>query len=427
MAQTSGLAAIVQAFRNRRYRLYQLGRFSSLITTWMYKVALGWIVWDLTHSAAWLGFLGFIDLAPALVIMPIAGAVADRMDSLKVLRITQILLLLQAAALSLLIAFDMAGLWVLIGLTFFHGIVHAAQQPASQTIMPAIVEKSELTAAYGLNSLTFNVSRLIGPAIAGLVINFWGTGPAVFANAIGAAGFCLCLTAMGTNFTFPTRKSQRKGKASTRMMGDITEGFAYAIRHPGIGPTVLILSTLSIFPFTIDLLLPSLADGVYGEGAHGLAWMTSIMGAGAMCLAYYIAQRGGIEGLTGFIGVSILVLGIAFVVLAVADWFWLALVCIYFIGFTCSAIRVGSMTLLQYSVDADMRGRVASIYGLINNGGPALGSLIVGFFGDRFGIPATMGGVGVATLIVWAYARWRQEIMSQALEHEAPAKPGGAG
>jgi MFS family permease len=414
MASTRGFAPIKKAFSNRQYRTYQIGRFSFLITYWMYKVAVGWMVWDLTHSVSWLGVFGFLDQAPAVFILPLAGAQADRTDCLKYMRVTQSLMLLQSVLLGLLVFLDFINIWVLAGFVLIYGTVNSAQQPASQAILPNILQKDELTAAYGLNSLTFNVSRLIGPMIAGPLIYEWGPAPAVFINAVGAIGFQVCLALMRTHGVIGKRERE-KG----HMLRDIRDGILYARNHPGISPSMVILIFLGTFAFCIDQLLPSLADGVFHGGAKGLAWMTSAMGAGAMTLAFTIARRGAIAGLTNYVVRAMIVLAVAFAVLAMAGSIELALVCIYLIGYGTSAVRVGCMTLLQYSVDADMRGRVASFYSWINNIGPAVGSLIIGTLGDHFGIQPMMAVSAVVTLGVWAWAMTRKQRMAVSLEVDA--------
>jgi MFS family permease len=412
-----GWGNIARAFSNKHYRTYQIGRFVSQITTWMYKVAVGWMAWKLTHSAGWLGFFGFLDQAPALLIMPIAGAVADRTDSLKYMRVTQALLLMQAIGLALLDAFDLLSLSALIVFTLAYGTINAAQQPASQAILPNLMPKNQLTVAYGLNSVLFNVARFMGPMIAGAMISEWGTAPAIFCNAIGAATFQVCLIFMQQDFAMP----QRARSKSHNMLRDVQDGFYYAIRHKGIGPTMVILSTLSIMPFTVDLLLPSLADGVFHAGAKGLAWMTACIGTGAMVQAMLIARRGDVAGLSGYVIHAIVWLALGFFALAFSGNIWFALACIFTIGVASSATRVGSMTLLQYSVDVNMRGRVASFYGLITHAGPALGALMVGALGDRVGMPVMMAVVGGFTLLVWAWATTKRTDMTAALEAEAHA------
>jgi MFS family permease len=419
MADTSGWANIAKAFSNRHYRMYQLGRFFSLVTLWMYRVAVGWLVWEMTESSTWLGIFGFLDQAPAILILPFAGAQADRMDCLRYMRITQTLLLIKSLLLAILVGFDVLNIWILAVFVLFHGIVNAAQQPASQAVLPDILEKEYLTAAYGLNSLTFNVSRFIGPMIAGPVIYAWGTAPAIFANAVGAALFSFCLASMRSSGKTFGKRSEGHSK---HMLTDIRDGFAYATRHPGIRPSMVILAVLSVFAFSIDNLLPSLADGIYKEGAQGLAWMSSVMGLGAMVLALSIARRGGIAGLTGFVVRAILISSLAFALLWLADNIWLGLLGIFIIGYGASATRVGLMTLLQSSVDSHMRGRVASIYSLINQSGPAVGALAIGWLGDRFGIDNMMGIAAAVTIVMGVWAFLRRERMAAALEIE-PAAP----
>lgn len=409
---------LTKALSHKNYRNYQSGRFFSHTASWMYKLAIGWMVWKLTYSTAWLGVFGFLDQAPALFIMPLAGALTDRIDALKMLRVTQALIAIQGISLAFLDFFDLLNLPLLIIFTLAFGIINAFQLPANQTILPNLMPRELLTVGYGLNSVFYNVARFVGPMLAGAVINAWGTAPAILCNAAGAGLFMLCLIFLQTKFTMPSRQPR---SASRNMLGDIRDGFIYAMQHRGIAPTILILSCLSLLPYSIEMILPSLADGTYKMGATGLAWMTSILGVGAMLQAALIARRGGVNGLCFYAVQAILWMGAAFCALAFSANFWLALVFIFVIGFTASATRVSSMTLLQYAVEPHMRGRVASIYGLITHFFPALGALIVGLLGDRFGLPVVLGVIGAITLAVWAWAFGRRHVMAQTLEVEASA------
>lgn len=411
----AGFSNIARAFRNRDYRLFQTGRFACHVTMWMYRMAIGWMVWEMTHSATWLGIFGFLDLAPALVVMPLAGALSDRWDKLRLLRWTQALLLIHAFALSFLIIFDLITIEILAAFTLYFGIVSAGQMPAYQAIVPNLVPKDDLTAAYGINSMSFNISRFIGPMIAGFVITYWGTGPAIFANAAGLLVFSVCLTLMRTDL----RRQAGTQEGPRNMIRELRDGFSYAVRHPGIGPNMGILSILSILTFSIDQLLPSFADGVFGAGAHGYAWMIAIMGMGAICQAAQIARRGAIEGLTAYVIRGILILGLGFIALASTEWFWFGLVSVFFAGFAGSSVRVGSLTLVQHAVDASMRGRVASFYGVIYQAGGALGALILGALGDVVGIRVTFAIAGALVLIIWSWSHWHRLKLAAALERAA--------
>ena len=411
----NGWSNVARAFRNRNYRTYQLGRFFAQVTSWMYKTAVGWLAWKLTYSAAWLGVFGLLDQLPALVILPVAGALADRIDSLRVLRITQAVLLAQALIIGLLDVFDMLTLTVLIIVTLTNGVVTAAQQPASQSILPTFLRRDELATAYGLNSVGFNIARFIGPMIAGIVIAEWGTAPAILFNAVGAAVFSFAL--LRVTIEHPPKLAALS--KSLNVLGDIRAALDYSLNHRGIGPTMIVLSALALLPFTIDLLLPSLADGVFHEGPRGLAWMTSAYGIGAMAQASVIARRGGIIGLSDYFVRAVLGLAFSCAAMALAPNIWVSLVVIFFIGFASSATRVSSMTLLQYSIDPNMRGRVASFYAFINQVGPAFASLFVGALGDLIGIQLTAGLMGVWALAVWMYARRRRDGMMTSLEKES--------
>lgn len=403
------------ALRHATYRNYQSGRFLSHTASWMYKLAIGWIVWKLTHSAAWLGVFGFLDQAPALFIMPLAGALTDRVSALKMLRVTQILLVVQGVALAALDWFDLLNLPILIVLTLAYGIISAFQLPANQTILPNLLPREALTIAYGLNSVFYNVARFVGPMLAGAMITTWGTAPAILANAIGALLFMLVLYYLDSKIELPP---QQPRSSKRNMLGDIRDGVAYTMKHDGIRPTIIILSAMSLLPYSIEMILPSLADGTYHMGANGLAWMTSILGVGAMTQAALIARRGGVAGLSAYAIAAILWMAVAFCAISLISNFWLALVCIFVIGFTASATRVSSMTLLQYCIEPGMRGRVASIYGLITHFFPAAGALLVGALGDRLGLPIVMSMIGVFTLGVWIWAYGHRKQMAQSLEVE---------
>ncbi len=407
-----GWSNLGRALRHKHYRLYQGGRVFSHTTSWMYKLAVGWIVWKLTYSTTWLGIFGILDQVPALLVMPLAGAMTDRIDALKMLRVTQLLLLLQGIALAACDFMDWLNIPVLLAFTLFYGICNAFQLPANQTILPNLMPREDLTVAYGLNSVAYNIARLVGPMLAGLTISAWGTAPSIFCNAIGATIFSACLFMLQARFTMPPNAQKR----SHNMLGDIRDGVIYSMEHRGIRSLMIILGALSMLPYTIDLILPSIADGVYHMGSNGLAWMTAILGIGAMVQASLIARRDGISGLSYYGIAAIVWMGGAFCALAFTTNFWLALAFVFVIGFAASATRVSSMTLLQFSVEPHMRGRVASIYGMITHFGPALGAVIVGFLGDRLGLPLIMGAIGLFTLVVWLWAFARRDVIAMTLE-----------
>lgn len=412
MIRSEGLTNIAHTLRIPNYRRYILGKFLAQITMWMYRLALSWMVWDMTHSATWLGIFGFLDHAPTMLISPFAGALADRVDRMKFLRLTQALLLIHGLTLSLLIFADLLSIGFLALWTVYFGTVIALQVPASQSVVPNLVTRETLTTAYGLNSLSMNASRFIGPMVAGLVITLWGVGQAVFCNVIGLGIFSICLALMNVDI----KEGGKKHHAT--MLSDIRDGFRYARRHEGIGPMFIMLMMLSVFTFPILQLMPSFADGVFHAGPTGLSWMIALYSTGALLQAGYLAQRGAIRGLTAYILINILVMGFGLVLLTLTEMFWFGLLSIFIVGFATAADKVGSLTLVQYAVHGDMRGRVASFYAMIFHGGPAIGSLLLGAMGDIVGIRPTIATVGFLSIAIFLWGSYRKRAMGAALERE---------
>lgn len=418
MHKPQGWSHIVQALSNRHYRTFLMGRSAYHITSWMYRMAVGWIVWDLTHSATLLGFFAFLDHIWALIVMPLAGALSDRMNRLTFMRITQGLLVLQSLILSALIALDLITIEILAVMTVYFGAVSAAQQPANQSLVPSLVPRESLTTAYGLNSLSLNLCRFIGPMLGGVIIANGGIEYAIVGNALGAGVFSICLAVMQANFDAAPMKREK----ATHMLRDVVEGVRYSARHPGIGRLMILLTILSTVSFPLEQIIPSVADGVYEAGPHGVAWMIGLLAIGAFCQASHLARRGGVEGVTAYVVRAVLILALALGCLAASPWFWMALPCMFFFGLAASSIRVGALTLQQFSVEPEMRGRAASLFGIINHTGPAVGSLLLGAIADLVGMRPTLCAIAVVTLGVWIWAISNRQIMAAALEVEPQAR-----
>jgi MFS family permease len=416
LSALSGFAGAVSALKNPHYRTFMFGRFFSQTCSWMYRMAVAWMVWKMTGSATWLGIFGFIDHAPAVLISPLAGAIADRYDRMGQLRLTQAMLLTQAVVLSTFIWFDFVNVHALACFSLFNAVVNAIQQPATQSIIPNLVQRKDLTHAYGLNSLAFNLSRFTGPMLGGFIITLWGTGPAIFGNAVGAAIFSTCLAMMHEEFNSTLKKNPRNQK----LIRDMRDGVVYVVNHPGLGPLMFTLAGIAFLNFSINQMLPTFADGIYHAGAHGLSWMIAVLGIGAMIQGAYLAQRGEIKGLSHYVIFHILFVGIGFIGLAATDNYWIGLASVFVIGFANSANRVGLQTLLQYAVAPSMRGRVAALYSMFWHAGPALGSLAIGALGDWLGIQTAIAIVGVLTVAVWAAAAYKQPKIAPYLETAPP-------
>ncbi|MGE0748765.1 MAG: MFS transporter [Rhodospirillales bacterium] len=410
MAAVTGYRSIVRAFRSRQFALYTGFGIPSQIGIWMQRVAVGWMIWELTHSGTWLGVLAFADFFPTIVFSQFAGVVADRFERVRVAFVTQSAQLLFVLILLALAVTGSVTPEALVAITALSGTAASFHQPVRQTIISRIVPREDLPAAIGINSASWHGSRFVGPAIAGVVIAAWGVVPAIAINAMTYVGFLWAITRLDRLPPTPRRRTLREIPA------EIAEGWVYAARHPGIGPAYLILVVSSIVGRPVGELLPGFAAAVFGRGADGLAWLTSMTGLGAMVAGLWIAQRGRVEGLTNVVALGMLGLALSLAAFTATDNLWVALPFIALVGACLTMTGSATQALVQNAVDDSVQGRILGIYGLIWLGGPALGSLVMGVLSEWVGLRWPVFGGAVICLAAWAWAHRRRARMRQALE-----------
>ena len=404
-------SAVTSAFSNRNYAIYIFGGTLSMNGFWMHRVAVGWLAWQLTGSALWLGIIAFADLIPALLIGPIAGAFADRHSRLQINIVCQFLAMIQALILWFLTASDIITINLLLALTLLLAFVLAFNQPARMSLVPSLVRPSDITAAIAVNSVSFNLARFIGPAVAGIVITTMGIAPAFLINALT---FVIFIIAMFQLRLPPQKMAQR---AAGGIFADILQGFRYAAVHPAIGPLLLIMTATSILAAPVLELLPGFADAVFGRDAVGLAWLTSASGIGATIGGIWLAKRGTLTGLTALMLLGgTLVLGVMVVLFTSTTTFWVGVIAMVFVGFARLIGGVAGQTLVQSTVEEHLRARVMGIYGLIFRGGPALGALIMGGLSDLMGFRAPIAIGGILCILLWFVVQRRQKSLAGLLE-----------
>ncbi len=392
---------ILRALANRNYRIYAEGNVISMIGTWVQRVAVGWLAWDLTHSTMWLGLIAFAELLPTVVIGPFAGVIADRFNRLRLFKISQLLAMSQSALLCLLTATNLISIELLLILTFYLGAIYGFAQPVRLSLIPSLVRRSDMHAAIACNSLLFNIARFIGPILAGVVIVNWGTTPAFAINMLTYIALLYAASLLHLEQR-PAENEQLNG-----ILEGIYEGIIYALHHPGIR-TILIL-----FAFTATLgrpfaeLLPGFSGGIFQRGAVGLAWLTSSTGFGAILAGIYLSQRRNTNGLRQLIILNTGLFGLALIALVATNWFWLAVPSVAVAGFSMVVCAVGAQSLIQEAVDAKMRGRVLSLYGLVFRAGVALGSVVIGALASDFGLPWPVGIAAFACIFVAFFMRRR--------------------
>ncbi|MEM9628506.1 MAG: MFS transporter [Pseudomonadota bacterium] len=401
MPLLAGLRQIPRTLGQPNYGVYVAGNSLSLIGTWMQRVAVGWLAWELSGSGAVLGLVAFADLAPTLMIGPFGGALADRLDRRRLLMIGQSINMMLSLVLAGLTASGLITVSLLILIIGMNGAVIGINQPARLALIAGLVPREHLPTAVAINSLVFNLARFIGPAIAGLVILRFDTALVFFLNALSFTSFLIALSRLD----LPKIDHRSTGKRSPPMLQAIADGLRYVLKHPGIGPLLALNATMAVSARPYVELLPGFAGAVFDRGAGGLAMLSSAVGLGAIAAGLFMAQRGPKSGLTETAMLAALLVALSALGLALSPTFWVALLAVASGGFGMVTAGVGTQTLMQTSVDEAVRGRVLSLFGLVFRSGPAIGALLMGLASELVGLrwPLAIGSMigAAAFVIVW--------------------------
>ena len=412
MSLLAGLRHIPRTLGQPNYGIYVAGNSLSLIGSWMQRVAVGWLAWELSGSGAVLGLVAFADLAPTLMIGPFGGALADRLDRRRLLTIGQSINMVLSFVLAALTASGLMTVPLLVLIIGLNGAVIGINQPARLALISALVTREHLPTAVAINSLVFNLARFIGPAIAGLIILHFSIALVFFLNALSFISFLVALHRLD----LPATDHGPANGTRPSMLQSIGEGLRYVLGHPGIGPLLALNATLAITARPYVELLPGFAGAVFDRGAGGLAMLSSAVGLGAIAAGLFLAQRGPRKGLAETAMLAALLIAISAFALALSPTFWVALIAVTSGGFGMVVAGVGTQTLMQTSVDEAMRGRVLSLFGLVFRSGPAIGALIMGLASELVGLrwPLAMGSLIGA--LAFAYVWQRRETIGSALK-----------
>ena len=411
MPNSTGFGGVARAFQHRNFRIYITGNAISLVGTWMQRIAVGWLTWELTQSGFWLGLVSCADLLPAVFFGPFGGVLADRFNRRHIMMITQMIALVQATVLFTLTVAGLINVELLALLVLVNGVVIGFNQPARLALMPSLVPREDLSTAIAINSVAFNLARFLGPAVAGLLIVTIGVAGAFAANALSFLAFVIALSRL--RLTAEAETGAGGGRAS--VLEQLGEGIAYTVRHPGIGPMLLLLAMVSLGVRPFVELMPGFAAQVFGRGADGLAMLSSTVGIGAVITGVWLARRGG-GGLTRLVLLNALFVSLAIIAFTASDNFWLGLLAVGVAGMAMVATGVSMQTLMQMSVDGAMRGRVLSLYGIIFIGGPAAGALIMGTLSEALGLRLPLAAGATLAVAVWLWTWRKRRAIAAALE-----------
>jgi len=372
-----------RSLKHPNYRLFFGGQSFSLIGTWIQRIALPWLVYDLSKSVLLLGIVGFVGQIPTFILAPYAGVVADRWNKYHILLITQILSMIQAGLLAALVLTNTINVWSIILLSIVLGCINAFDTPARQSFLIDMVEdKEDLGNAIALNSSMFNGARLIGPSIAGILIATAGEGICFLINAIS---YCFVLGSL-LLMKVPTKI---KIQVKTSISKDFKEGLAYSLGFEPIKFTLLLLTIVGLTGMPYTVLMPVFSREILHGGAHTFGFLMGAAGLGALFSALFLAAKKTFNGLEKYIGFASCVFGAALILFSFSRTFFISTILMAIVGFSMVFLTASCNTLMQTVSDDSKRGRVMSFYTMAFMGTAPFGSLLAGSLAKVVGVPNT--------------------------------------
>ena len=382
----------IRSLRHKNFRLYWSGQIISQIGTWMQVVAQGWVVYRLTDSPLMLGLVNFAALLPVLPISLLAGVWSDRYPRQKLILITESVLMLQALIMAGLIWFDLIQVWHVIVLSFIYGAASAVEQPARLAFIVDVVGKEDLSNAVALNASGVNVGRILGPAVAGVIIAAFGEAACFLLNGISFLAVILALIAIRL-------PKQSLKKETLQVVGSLKDGFSYMLNNKIVSGLLFIvtISSLLILPFIS--LMPATARDSLQVGADGLGFLLTAVGVGAILGALLVANlRAGIRG--KWLLVANFISPVFLLLFALSRLYWASLLLVILIG-ASNAIRFTlANSLTQLNTSDEYHGRVMSVFNLLFSGMSRVGALAIGGLAEVITIAWALGFSALVSAIL---------------------------
>lgn len=379
-----------RALRHPNFKLFFAGQSISVIGTWMTRVATSWLVYRMTHSALLLGIVSFAGQIVSFALGPFAGVWVERLDRRKLLVWTQAAAAVQSLALAARALAHLINLWEIIALTALQGVINAFDMPGRQSFLVQMVDdRDDLSNAIAINSSMANGARLIGPAIAGVVIGAFGEGWCFLIDGVSYFAVIASLLLMRIK---PKDKDKDKTirRNPTSMFEQMREGWNYVRTFRPIRIVLLLFALLSLMGYSYAVLLPVFAGQVLHGAAYTLGWLTAASGIGALVSGLSLAARKSVVGLTRMLQIASAMLGGALILFALSHTLWLSLVLMAFVGFGLMQSAAVCNTIVQTLVPEDKRARVMGYYTMAFFGAAPFGSLLAGALAHRIGAPHTV-------------------------------------
>jgi MFS family permease len=404
--QVKGLLRTFVALRHRNFRLFWFGQLISLIGTWMQSIGQAWLVLELTHSAWLLGVVGALQFLPVMLLALFGGVLADRLPKRKVLLFTQSFAMLQAAILWILVATGHVQIWEVLVLASLLGLTNSVDMPTRQAFVVEMVGREDLPNAIALNSSLFNMARVVGPGLGGLIIAFLGVAPLFLLNAVSFVAVIIGLALIRMNELLAVAPRAKANGATSKQstLQSLREGLTYVFHTPSVLLIIAVIGVISLFGINFNVILPLFATDVLNSGALGFGFLSAAFGLGSLFSALWIAwgnRRPSVHHL--------LIAALAFCVLeiffALSHLYVLSLILIAAVGFAQILFSATSNTALQTVTPDHLRGRVMSVYLVVFAGSVPLGNLFTGGLAHVYGAQISLL-IGAALSLIAAVVGW---------------------
>ena len=374
------LGGVGRALSSRNYRFYACGHIANVHGWWGNRLGIGWLTWELTGSAAWLGIVAFAGMIPVSLIAPFSGALADRYGHRRMAITAGMAGGLVTLALGVLALAGLMTVPLLLALSVLQGLLFGIEFPARQALIPQLVDRANISAAVAFNATTFQVGAFIGPVLAGLLITGFGAGASILLFAFTNYWLAAMI------FLIRHAHVPAADRGAGGMLSEIRDGFLYLAGHPSLRLLFVLSFTSGILMRPYVELLPGFSADVFARGAEGLAALNAAAGLGALSSALFLVYRGRTKGLVAIMSIGAVAASLLLALFTATTLFPLALAILAFASMMLLATHVGTYSLIQNLTDPAMRGRVISVNVAISVGGPALGALLMGWVAELLGL-----------------------------------------
>ena len=404
--QVKGLLRTFIALRHRNYRLFWFGQLISLIGTWMQSIGQAWLVLQLTHSAWLLGVVGALQFLPVMLLSLFGGVLADRFPKRRVLLFTQSFAMLQASILWILVVSGHIQVWEVLVLACLLGFTNSFDMPTRQAFVVEMVGREDLPNAIALNSSVFNMARVVGPGLGGLIIAFLGIAPLFLLNAISFVPVIigLALIRMSELHALPKHSATHDEQSKQSTFQSLHEGLVYVLHTPSILLIIAVIGVISLFGINFNVILPLFATEVLHSGAVGFGFLSAAFGLGALFSSLWLAW-GNRKPRVQYLLTAALIFSVLEILFAFSHLYVLSLILIACVGFAMIALSANSNTALQTVAPDHLRGRVMSVYMVVFAGSIPLGNLFTGGLAHLYGstIALFIGGCLslIAAIVGW--------------------------